>query len=115
MRRYRQQDVATPYEKFKSLPRAERFLRPGVTFEILDHSPRPPATSTLVGDSPIRALSMLEGRDTAETARLMGLSRSVVRPLLARAVSRMRRIEPIQQLVIDRKGYREPQAAARWA
>ena len=35
-RRYRQQDVATPYEKFKSLPRAERFLRPGVTFETLD-------------------------------------------------------------------------------
>ena len=35
-RRYRQQDVATPYEKFKSLPGPERFLRPGVTFETLD-------------------------------------------------------------------------------
>ena len=35
-RRYRQQDVATPYERFKTLPGAEAFLRPGLTFETLD-------------------------------------------------------------------------------
>ena len=35
-RRYRRQDVATPYEKLKSLPDAERFLKPGVTFAGLD-------------------------------------------------------------------------------
>ncbi len=35
-RRYRRQDVATPYEKLKSLPDAERFLKPGVTFARLD-------------------------------------------------------------------------------
>ena len=34
--RYRQRDVATPYEKLKSLPGAEDLLRPGVTFEQLD-------------------------------------------------------------------------------
>ena len=35
-RRYRQEDVATPYEKFKALPGIEGFLRPGVTFKALD-------------------------------------------------------------------------------
>ncbi|MDE0452312.1 MAG: integrase [Gammaproteobacteria bacterium] len=35
-RRYRRRDVATPYEKLKSLPDAERFLKPGVTFAELD-------------------------------------------------------------------------------
>ena len=35
-RRYRRQDVATPYEKLKSLPDAARFLKPGVTFADLD-------------------------------------------------------------------------------
>ena len=35
-RRYRRRDVATPYEKLKSLPNAERFLKPGVTFADLD-------------------------------------------------------------------------------
>ena len=35
-RRYRRQDVATPYEKLKSLPDAERFLKPGTTFADLD-------------------------------------------------------------------------------
>ena len=35
-RRYRRRDVATPYEKLKSLPDAERFLKPGVTFADLD-------------------------------------------------------------------------------
>ncbi|WP_420632468.1 integrase [Candidatus Palauibacter sp.] len=35
-KRHRQQDVATPYEKLKSLPDAENFLRDDVTFEQLD-------------------------------------------------------------------------------
>ncbi len=35
-RRYRRRDVATPYEKLKSLPDAERFPEPGVTFAELD-------------------------------------------------------------------------------
>ena len=33
---YRQDDVATPYQHFRSLPGAEDLLRPGVTFEALD-------------------------------------------------------------------------------
>ena len=37
-RRYRRRDVATPYEKLKSLPDAARFLRPGVTFAGLDEA-----------------------------------------------------------------------------
>ena len=35
-RYYRRQDVMTPYEKLKSLPGAEQYLRPGVTFDALD-------------------------------------------------------------------------------
>lgn len=35
-RRYRQEDVTTPYERFKALPGAEDFLRPGVTLDALD-------------------------------------------------------------------------------
>ena len=35
-RRYRRRDVATPYEKLKSLPGAERFPKPGTTFADLD-------------------------------------------------------------------------------
>ena len=35
-RRYRRRDVATPYEKLKSLPDAEWFLKPGVSFAELD-------------------------------------------------------------------------------
>ena len=35
-KRYRDQDLATPYEKLKSLPDAARFLKAGVTFERLD-------------------------------------------------------------------------------
>ncbi len=35
-RRYRDQDVDTPYERLKSLPDAAGWLRPGVTFEQLD-------------------------------------------------------------------------------
>ena len=35
-KRYRDQDLATPYEKLKSLPNAATFLKPGVTFQQLD-------------------------------------------------------------------------------
>jgi len=34
-KRYRQQDMMTPYEKLKSLPNADSYLKPGVTFEQL--------------------------------------------------------------------------------
>jgi len=33
---YRQQDLMTPYDKLKSLPGAERYLKAGITFEQLD-------------------------------------------------------------------------------
>ena len=36
-KRYPQAQVATPYDRLRSLPGAEGFLRPGVTFEALDH------------------------------------------------------------------------------
>lgn len=35
-RRYHDADVATPYERLKSLPGAAKRLRPGVTFEQLN-------------------------------------------------------------------------------
>ena len=35
-RRYRHQDYATPYEKFRSLPEAHRYLKDGLRWEILD-------------------------------------------------------------------------------
>jgi len=35
-KRYRFEDMMTPYEKLKSLPDAASYLRPGVTFEALD-------------------------------------------------------------------------------
>ena len=35
-RHYRDRDIATPYEKLKSLPEAARWLKPGMTFESLD-------------------------------------------------------------------------------
>lgn len=37
-KRYRLKDMMTPYEKLKSLPHAERFLKPGLTFEQLDRT-----------------------------------------------------------------------------
>ena len=37
---YRDADLATPYEKLKSLPDAARFLKPGVDFETLDAEAR---------------------------------------------------------------------------
>ena len=35
-KRYVLKDMSTPYEKLKSLPHAETFLKPGVTFAQLD-------------------------------------------------------------------------------
>ena len=35
-KRYRYQDMMTPYEKFRSLPEAESYLKPGTTLEKLD-------------------------------------------------------------------------------
>ena len=35
-RHYRDRDIATPYEKLKSLPEAARWLKPGVSFNSLD-------------------------------------------------------------------------------
>ena len=35
-KRYRDEDVTTPYEKLKALPNATDFLKPGVTFKQLD-------------------------------------------------------------------------------
>jgi len=35
-KRYRYEDMMTPYEKLKSLPNAAQYLKPGVTFEKLD-------------------------------------------------------------------------------
>ena len=37
-RRYPQAMVATPYDRLRGLPDAERFLRPGITFERLDRT-----------------------------------------------------------------------------
>ncbi len=37
-KRYRLKDMMTPYEKFRSLPHAEHFLRPGITLEQLDQT-----------------------------------------------------------------------------
>ena len=36
VKRYRYEDMMTPYEKLKSLQDANSFLKPGVTFERLD-------------------------------------------------------------------------------
>jgi transposase InsO family protein len=35
-RRYRHEDYATPYEKFRSLPEAHRYLKEGLRWEVLD-------------------------------------------------------------------------------
>ena len=35
-KRYRYEEMKTPYEKLKSLPEASQYLKPGVTFEQLD-------------------------------------------------------------------------------
>lgn len=35
-KKYRYEDVQTPYEKFKSLPNAQQYLKPEMTFKLLD-------------------------------------------------------------------------------
>ena len=35
-KRYRLKNMMTPYQKLKSLPEAQRFLKPGISFEQLD-------------------------------------------------------------------------------
>ena len=35
-KKYRYEDMMTPYEKFRSLPQNESYLRPGLTLEQLD-------------------------------------------------------------------------------
>ena len=35
-KKYRYEEVNTPYEKFKSLPDAKQYLKPGMTFKLLD-------------------------------------------------------------------------------
>jgi len=37
---YRSQDYMTPYEKLKSLPQAEKFLKPGIRLESLERRAR---------------------------------------------------------------------------
>ena len=44
-KRYRQKDLMTPYEKLKSLPNVEQFLKPGITFQQLDD------TATAISDN----------------------------------------------------------------
>jgi len=46
-------------------------------------------------------LRMLEERDASETAKALGVSRSVARSLVARAILRLRNMEQIRQLVMD--------------
>lgn len=33
---YNYEDMMTPYEKLKSLPQADKYLKPGITYKILD-------------------------------------------------------------------------------
>ena len=40
MKRYRDQDIKTPFEKLKSLPSAERHLKTGVSLEQLEAQAR---------------------------------------------------------------------------
>lgn len=37
LRRYPQQDYMTPYEKLRSLPQPQRYLKEGLRWEVLDH------------------------------------------------------------------------------
>ena len=84
--------------------------------EVVDLAPDPEAEVTLserrnalyraLGQLPRRerdaiVLRMLEERDTAETAHALGVSREATRSLVARGIFRLRRMEEIQQLVMD--------------
>ena len=51
-RRYRRRDVATPYEKLKSLPDAARLLKPGVTFASRSPTRRPTSRRTAARTAP---------------------------------------------------------------
>ena len=46
-------------------------------------------------------LRILEERDASETAKALGVSRSVAQSLVARAIFRLRNMEQIRQLVMD--------------
>lgn len=46
-------------------------------------------------------MRMIQGRDTAEIAEAMDVSRSVARSLVARGIARLCRMEQIRQLVMD--------------
>ena len=37
LRKYEYKNTSTPYEKFKSLPNSDQYLKPEITFEDLDH------------------------------------------------------------------------------
>ncbi len=84
--------------------------------EVVDPAPDPEEEVTLserrnalyraLGQLPKRerdaiVLRMLEERDTAETARALGLSREATRSLVARAIFRLRRMREVQQLAMD--------------
>lgn len=46
-------------------------------------------------------LRMIQGKDSAETAEAMGISRTVARSLVARGIIRLRQMEQIRQVVMD--------------
>ena len=68
LRQYRAEDLMTPYEKFRSLPDAASFLRPGVTREQLELQAR-----------------RLSDNDSA--ARLLCERKKLFKPILARLAS----------------------------
>lgn len=64
------------------------------------------ALSRAVNELPERerdaiVLRMIQGKDSAETAEAMGISRAVARSLVTRAIIRLRRMEQIRQVVMD--------------
>ena len=74
-KRYRDQDIATPYEKLKSLPNAATFLKPGVTFQHLD------AIAYAQSDLRRRPRSQCRPRRTVPNHRLrVGTRRRVTPP-----------------------------------
>ena len=68
LRQYRPQDLRTPYEKFRSLPDAASFLRPGVTLEQL-------------------ALQARRLSDNDSAARLLRERKKLFEPILAHLAS----------------------------
>ena len=100
-RRYRQEDVATPYERFKSMPGAEDFLRPGVSLDALDqlaaaatHLDAAKAVQR-ARDELLRAVG--QARDSAGVIRLAPASDSPVTLLqLGRPPTRRLRLSPVR-------------------